>query len=90
MNEPDKKVREAAHLTLAVFIKKAKRRLGPHIKRIFSLWFCSFFDVSQEVAMLARKNFENAFPEGKREQVFKIAFKNFLHFANEQLKQSED
>jgi hypothetical protein len=46
MNEPDKKVREAAHLTLAVFIKKAKRRLGPHLKRIFSLWFCSFFDVS--------------------------------------------
>ena len=39
---------------------------------------------------MARKNFENAFPEGKREQVFKIAYKNFLHFANEQLKQSED
>jgi hypothetical protein len=35
---------------------------------------------------MARKNFENAFPEGKREQVFKIAYKNFLHFANEQLK----
>jgi hypothetical protein len=77
-------------LTLAAFIRKAKRRLGPHLKRIFSLWFCSFFDVSQEVALLARKNFESAFPETKRDQVFKIAYKNFLHFANEQLKQSED
>jgi E3 ubiquitin-protein ligase listerin len=77
MNEPDKKVREAAHLTLAIFIKKAKRRLGPHIKRIFSLWFCSFFDISPEVAQLARRNFENAFPEGKRDQVFKIALQEF-------------
>jgi hypothetical protein len=90
MNEPDKKVREAAHVTLAIFIKKAKRRLGPHLKRIFSLWFCSFFDVSSEVGLLARKNFENAFPESKREHVFKIAYKNFLHFANEQLNQSEE
>jgi hypothetical protein len=90
MNEPDKKVREAAHTTLAMFIKKAKKRLGPHLKRIFSLWFCSFFDVSPEVASLSKRNFENAFPEGKRDQVFKIAFKNFLLFANEQLQQSED
>ena len=83
-------MREAAHHTLSAFIRKAKRRLGPHLKRIFSLWFCSFFDVSQEVALLARKNFEAAFPETKRDQVFKIAYKNFLHFANEQLKQTEE
>ena len=89
-NEPDRKVREAAHHTLSAFIRKAKRRLGPHLKRIFSLWFCSFFDVSQEVALLARRNFEAAFPETKRDQVFKIAYKNFLHFANEQLKQTEE
>ncbi|CDW71489.1 ring zn-finger-domain-containing protein [Stylonychia lemnae] len=90
MNEPDKKVRESAHQAFAQFIKKAKKRIGPHLKKIFSIWYCSFFDVSQEVASLARRNFELAFPENKREQVFKIAYKNFLHFANEQLKQSED
>lgn len=60
------------------------------MKKIFSVWYCSFFDVSPEVSMMARKNFEVAFPENKRDQVFKIAYKNFLHFANEQLKQSED
>eukprot|EP00347_Sterkiella_histriomuscorum_P012612 403367900 len=90
INEPDKKVREAAHQSFSQFIKKAKRRIGPHLKKIFSLWYCSFFDISQEVAQLAKKNFELAFPENKREQVFKIAFKNFLNFANDQLKQSED
>jgi hypothetical protein len=84
MNEHDKKVREHAHHTLAAFIKKAKRRLGPHLKSIFSLWYCSFFDPMPEVAALARRNFELAFPtESKRSQVFKIAYKNFLHFSNE-------
>lgn len=83
VNEPDKKVREAAHLAFAAFIRKAKRRLGPHLKKVFSLWFCSFFDPSPEVASLVKKNFEAAFPENKRDQVFKIAYKNFLHFANE-------
>jgi len=46
MNEPDKKVREAAHLVFAQFIKKAKRRIGPHLKKVFAIWFSSFFDVS--------------------------------------------
>lgn len=90
VNEPDKKVRESAHLALAAFLKRAKRRLGPHLKRIFSLWYCSFFDPSPEVAAIARRNFESAFPEARRDQVFKLAYKNFLHFANEQLRQSEE
>jgi hypothetical protein len=67
VNEPDKKVREAAHMAFSAFVRKAKRRLGPHLKRIFSLWFCSFFDPSPEVAALAKKNFEAAFPENKRD-----------------------
>ena len=53
MNERDKKVREAAHKAFAVFIKKGKRKLGPHLKKIFPLWLCSFFDPSTEVARLA-------------------------------------
>ncbi len=90
LNEPDKKVREAAHLSFASFIKKCKKKLGPHLKKIFSLWYISFFDTSNEVAALAKKNFELAFPENKRDQVFQMAFKNFLHFTNEQLQQSEE
>ena len=86
MNEPDKKVREAAHQTFSFFIKKAKRRIKPHLKKIFSVWYISFFDVSQEVAALARKNFELAFSEKIRGQVFEVSYKNFLHFANDQLK----
>ena len=39
---------------------------------------------------MARKSFENAFPESKREQVFKIAYKNFLHFTLEQLRSTEE
>ena len=46
MNEPDKKVREAAHQTFSFFIKKTKRRIKPHLKKIFSVWYISFFDVS--------------------------------------------
>jgi lauroyl/myristoyl acyltransferase len=83
MNEADKKVREASHDTFLNFIKKDKKRLGPHLKKVFSLWYCSFFDPSNEVSAKARRNFELAFPEAKREQVFKISFKNFLHFSNE-------
>ena len=83
MNEPDKKVREASHSTFSAFIKKDRRKLGPHLKKVFSLWYCSFYDPSHEVAQIAKKNFEIAFPEAKRDQVFKIAYKNFLHFANE-------
>lgn len=90
LNEPDKKVREAAHTSFAGFIKKCKKKLGPHLNKIFSLWYCSFFDTSADVSNLAKKNFELAFPENKRDQVFKIAYKNFLHFANEQLQQSEE
>jgi hypothetical protein len=57
LNENDKKVREAAHETLTTIIKTGKRRLGPHIKKIFPLWFASFFDPSPDVARLAKKNF---------------------------------
>jgi len=89
-NEADRQVRESAHQTFSKFLKKDRRKLAPHIKKIFSLWFCSFYDVSQEVCQIARANFEFAFPENKRDQVFKLAYKNFLHFAAEQLKQSED
>lgn len=53
MNERDKKVRESAHQAFAAFIKKGKRKLGPHLKKIFPLWLCSFFDPSPEVARLA-------------------------------------
>lgn len=53
LNEEDKKVREAAHSTFSVFIKRDKRKLGPHIKKIFPLWVCSFFDPSSEAASQA-------------------------------------
>lgn len=49
-NEQDKLVRKAAHESFQSFIYKARRRLGPHIKKIFPLWYCSFFDPSPEVA----------------------------------------
>jgi hypothetical protein len=57
LNEQDKLVREAAHESFAVFILKAKRKLGPHIKKIFPLWYCTFFDSNPEVARLAKTNF---------------------------------
>ena len=50
-------VREAAHESFAAFILKAKRKLGPHIKKIFPLWYCTFFDSNPEVARLAKANF---------------------------------
>jgi hypothetical protein len=62
LNEPDKLVREAAHDSFTSFIRKAKRRLGPHIKKVFPLWYCAFFDPSPEVGRIARANFELAFP----------------------------
>jgi len=69
LNEHDKKVREAAHETLGVIIKynttSGKRRLGPHIKKIFPLWFCSFYDPSTDVARIAIKNFSTAFSDEK-------------------------
>ena len=83
MNERDKKVRESAHQAFAAFIRKGKRKLGPHLKKIFPLWLCSFFDPSPEVARLAQANFTSAFPEAKQGAVFKLVFKNFLHFADE-------
>ena len=54
MNERDKKVREAAHSAFAAFIRKGKRKLAPHIKKIFPLWLCSFFDPAAEVSNLAK------------------------------------
>lgn len=83
MNERERKVREAAHLAFAAFIRKGKRKLGPHLKKIFPLWLCSFFDPAAEVAKLAQQNFDLAFPAANQGGVFKIAFKNFLHFADE-------
>jgi len=65
INEPDKHVREATHETFAAFIRKAKRKLGPHLSKIFPLWYCSFFDPSPEVAKIARTNFNIAFPPEK-------------------------
>jgi hypothetical protein len=83
LNEHDKLVREAAHDSFTSFIRKCKRKLGPHIKKIFPLWYCAFFDPSPEVVRLARLNFELAFPVEKQPEVFQIAFKMFLHFCNE-------
>jgi hypothetical protein len=83
LNEPDKLVREAAHDSFTSFIRKAKRKLGPHIKKIFPLWYCAFFDPSPEVARLASSNFELAFPVDKQPEVFQLSYKMFLHFANE-------
>ena len=54
MNEHDKLVREAAHKAFSAFVQKCKRKLGPHIKKIFPIWYCGFFDPSPEVAKLAR------------------------------------
>jgi hypothetical protein len=85
LNEQDKLVREAAHESFSMFIRKAKRKLGPHIKKIFPLWYCTFFDPSPEVARQAKANFEAAFPVDKQADVFKLTFKMFLHFADEQL-----
>lgn len=83
LNERDKKVREAAQQAFSSFIKKGKRKLGPHLKKVLPLWVCSFFDPSPEVAKIARLNFDAAFPQEKQGQVFKLVYKNFLHFANE-------
>jgi hypothetical protein len=87
LNEHDKKVREAAHETLGVIIKynkaSGKARLGPHIKKIFPLWFCSFYDPSPDVARIAIRNFEIAFSTEKQPALFFSVYKNFLHFANE-------
>jgi hypothetical protein len=66
-----------------VFIKKAKRKLGPHLSKIFPLWFCGFYDPSLEVARVAKANFDAAFPVEKQPEVMKMVYKNFLHFANE-------
>jgi hypothetical protein len=49
-----------------VFIKKAKRKLGPHLSKIFPLWFCGFYDPSLEVARVAKANFDAAFPVEKQ------------------------
>ena len=54
LNENDKIVRESAHDAFTSFIRKGKRKLGPHIKKIFPLWYCAFFDPSPEVVRIAR------------------------------------
>jgi len=89
VNEQDRKVREAAQTTLGSFIKKGVKRLGPHMSKIFPIWFCSFYDSASEVAAIGRKNFQDAFKDNG-ERVFKISFKYFLHFADEHIKQSEE
>lgn len=89
VNEQDKKVREAAQITLGNFIQKGVKRLGPHMSKIFPIWFCSFHDSSPEVALCGQKNFKEAF-KANGDKVFKISFKYFLHFADEHLKQSEE
>ena len=85
VNETDKQVREAAQITLGNFINKGVKRLGPHMSKIFPIWFCSFFDSSPEVAAAGSKNFETAF-KGNGSKVFLLSFKYFLHFADEHLK----
>ena len=73
-----------------MFIKRGKRKLAQHLKKIFPVWVCAFFDPSPEVAKLARENFDMAFPKDRQGSLFKMTYKNFLHFANEQLRQGED
>lgn len=85
VNEVDKKVREAAQITLGNFIQKGVKRLGPHMSKIFPIWFCSFFDTSPDVAAHGQRNFKEAF-KANGDRVFKISFKYFLHFADEHLK----
>jgi hypothetical protein len=70
VNESDKLVREAIHSAFTTFIIKNKRKLGPHITKVFPLWFSAFYDPAFEVAKLARSNFDLAFPSNKQHEVF--------------------
>ena len=87
--ENDKKVREGAHQTLGIFIKKGVRAIVGHIGKILPIWYCSFFDTSKEVALVAQSNFKAAFKEDGQ-LAFKMAAKYFLHYCDENLSQSED
>jgi hypothetical protein len=89
VNEADKKVREAAQISLGKFVEKGIKSLAPHMSKVFPIWFCSFFDSSAEVAQTGQKIFKSAFKD-KGDRVFKISFQYFLHFADEHLKQSEE
>jgi hypothetical protein len=71
-------------------LKKNKKAFGPHLNRIFSIWFNSFFDVTPEVGMVARDNFNFAFPKAKQGEVFKIAQKNYLNYVKEQILHTEE
>jgi hypothetical protein len=73
LNEHDKMVREAALDCFTSFIRKGKRKLGPHIRKIFPIWYISFFDPAPEVVRLAQSNFELAFPKDKQADVFQLA-----------------
>ena len=89
VNESDKKVREATQNTLGGFIKKETEALVEHIDKVFPIWYCSFFDSSPEVAKAGQRNWTVAFKDNA-DEVFKMSFKYFLHFADEHLRQTED
>lgn len=89
-NDLDRQVREAAHKAFAVFIKKYKKLLEPHLKNILPLWLASFYDPAHDVAIIARKNFENFLPQQKRGKAFSYGSKSLLKFAADQLKMGED
>jgi hypothetical protein len=76
---------------LGVFLTKAKRKFAPHIKRLFPIWYISFFEIGVEVRQRSAENFAQAFPSNqKKSNVFKITYENFLNFVQEQILHNEN
>lgn len=78
--ESSKAVRESAQQTFGTIVRKGKKRIVAHMAELFPVWFCSFFDSSQEVARMGRSIFNEAFG-AQKDKFFKLSYKFFLNFA---------
>lgn len=49
IHENERQVREQVHVLLGSFLDLCKKKFASHIKKLFPLWYISFFDTSVEV-----------------------------------------
>ena len=89
VNEADKKVRESAQQSFKVFLDQEFKVDYSEIVKIYPIMFISLFDSSSEVAKIGEENLNKLSEDGGAD-VFKKAMRHFLHFANENLNQSEE
>ncbi|KAJ1274115.1 hypothetical protein BS78_05G038000 [Paspalum vaginatum] len=83
----NREVRRATHEAMSSLVTSVKKGIAPHLKSLMGPWWFSQFDPAPEVAQVARRSFEAAFPQSDRRlDALMLCVKEIFLYLDENLK----